>query len=41
MDKFPTNVSASQGKRMGEELLATIRAKHKQEDLEENKKSAT
>ena len=40
MDKFPTNVSASQGKRMGEELLATIRAKHKQEDLEENKKSA-
>ena len=40
MDKFPTNVSASQGKRMGEELLATIRAKHKQEELEENKKSA-
>ena len=40
MDKFPTNVSASQGKRMGEQLLATIRAKHKQEDLEENKKSA-
>ena len=40
MDKFPTNVSASQGKRMGEELLAKIRAKHKQEDLEENKKSA-
>ena len=40
MDKFPTNVSASQGKRMGEELLATIRAKHRQEELEENKKSA-
>lgn len=40
MDKFPTNVSASQGKRMGEELLAKIRAKHRQEELEENKKSA-
>lgn len=40
MDKFPTNVSASQGKRMGEELLVTIRAKHRQEELEENKKSA-
>ena len=40
MDKFPTNVSASQGLRMGEQLLATIRAKHKQEELEENKKSA-
>jgi len=35
MDKFPTNVSASQGKRMGEELLATIRAKHKQEEVQE------
>lgn len=28
MDKFPTNVSSSQGLRMGEQLLATIIAKH-------------